>query len=263
MINPQTIYSDRVDWYADGRPSYPDQVLEQLTPLPAASGPRVVADIGSGTGLLAAVSLRAGHRVFGVEPNPAMRAAAEAALADYDDFVSVAGTAEQTGLPAASIDLITVGQALHWFDLAATRGEFRRIARLPVDVVLVWNEAAADRSAPQAAAEAALTELLPQLRQERGLAQGISALAAEFFDAQPWTQRLVPTQQRVDQRGFLGRYLSNSYSPAPGSEPSERLIAELTEIFARFQQYGQVELCYDTWIVQGQLAASAATGAPR
>ncbi len=50
------------------------------------------------------------------------------------------GTAEHTGLPDTSIDIITAGQAFHWFDQQRTRGEFARILRPDGWVVLLWND---------------------------------------------------------------------------------------------------------------------------
>src|SRR5262249_29622689 len=99
-----------------------------------------VADIGSGTGLLSAMLLAAGYEVFGVEPNAEMRHAGEEILRDEARFHSVAGRAEETGLPAASIDMVTAGQAFHWFDRPRARAEFNRILKPPGWVMLAWNE---------------------------------------------------------------------------------------------------------------------------
>ncbi len=101
----------------------------------------VVADIGSGTGLLAKLFLDFGCRVIGVEPNADMRAAGDRFLSSaYDKFSSVDGRAERTGLEDASVDMIAAGQAFHWFDAIAARREFLRIIRPPGWVVLIWNE---------------------------------------------------------------------------------------------------------------------------
>jgi ubiquinone/menaquinone biosynthesis C-methylase UbiE len=77
----------------------------------------LVADIGSGTGNLARLFLDAGHQVIGVEPNLEMRKAGERMLADHPAFHSLDGTAECIPLETKSVDLVTVGQALHWFDV--------------------------------------------------------------------------------------------------------------------------------------------------
>ena len=102
-----------------------------------APGGAVVADVGSGTGLLARVFLGRGHRVYGVEPNAAMRAAAGEDLRGFPAFVSVAGTAEQTTLPDAGVDLVVAGQAFHWFDPAPAR--HLKEASTLVAAYLAWH----------------------------------------------------------------------------------------------------------------------------
>ncbi len=88
----------------------------------------VVADLGSGTGILSGLLLKNGNVVFGVEPNAAMREAGETLLAGYARFRSVEGN-RRAGPPwrPGSIDIITAGQAFHWFDRVAARREFARI----------------------------------------------------------------------------------------------------------------------------------------
>ena len=61
-------------------------------------------------------------------------------LADFHSFSSVNGTAEATFLDDNRIDLITAGQAFHWFKPEETRAEFRRILKRGGWVVLVWND---------------------------------------------------------------------------------------------------------------------------
>lgn len=87
----------------------------------------MIADIGSGTGLLSELFLKQGNIVYGVEPNLEMRQAGELLLKDYPNFHSMNGSAELTTLPNQSIDLIVAGQAFHWFDVGQCRQEFQRI----------------------------------------------------------------------------------------------------------------------------------------
>jgi SAM-dependent methyltransferase len=95
-------FSDRVADYVRYRPDYPEAILSALQVSPD----WVVADIGSGTGISTELFLRAGCRVHAVEPNEEMRTKAEELLAFYPGFVSVDGTAEESGLAAGSFDLI-------------------------------------------------------------------------------------------------------------------------------------------------------------
>src|SRR5262245_25422865 len=109
-----TRFTNRVADYVRYRPGYPDGVVETLRADAALSAASIVADVGAGTGISTGLFLRCGCTVFAVEPNAAMRAAAETRWSSDSGFHSVAGTAEATTLSTASIDLVAAGQAFHW-----------------------------------------------------------------------------------------------------------------------------------------------------
>ncbi|HEY1014731.1 MAG TPA: class I SAM-dependent methyltransferase [Herpetosiphonaceae bacterium] len=253
MLDPTKRFSSRVDNYVKYRPGYPPELpglLAQHCGLAAAS---VVADIGSGTGLLTEPLLRHGWRVYGVEPNPEMRAAGAALLAGHPGFASVDGTAEATTLPAASIDLIAAGQAFHWFDQEAARAEWRRILRPGGWVALVWN-VRADSSPFQRDYERLLREQAPEYGQVNHRNVDAEALAG-FFRPGPVKRLDLANQQRFDLPGLKGRVLSSSYAPEPGHPRHEPLMAGLERLFERYQEDGAVAFDYETEIYLGQLGA--------
>lgn len=92
-------FSNRVENYVKYRPGYPPQIITLLKEKCGLTPQSIVADIGSGTGILSELLLKNGNTVLGVEPGREMRRAAERLLKDYKSFKSVEGTAEQTGLP--------------------------------------------------------------------------------------------------------------------------------------------------------------------
>src|ERR1700736_1078698 len=104
-------FSNRVADYVRYRPGYPAEVLILLRSDCGLRSGHVVADIGSGTGFLSELFLKNGNRVYGIEPNEAMRQAGEEYLAAYDGFTSINGSAEATTLDDARIDFLTAGQA--------------------------------------------------------------------------------------------------------------------------------------------------------
>src|SRR5437660_10266541 len=122
-------FSNRVADYVRYRPGYPQAVFDLLRAECGLRPGHVIADIGSGTGLLSELFLKNGNRVYGVEPNTEMRRAGEEYLASYDGFSSIAGSAESTTLSDSSVDFVTAGQAFHWFEPAAARPEFIRILK--------------------------------------------------------------------------------------------------------------------------------------
>jgi len=104
------------------------------------AGTSVVADIGSGTGILTELFLRNGNPILVVEPNRDMREAAEGLLGRYSNFTSISGTAEASALKDQSVNFIAAGQAFHWFDHEQSRREFLRILKPGGWVALIWND---------------------------------------------------------------------------------------------------------------------------
>ncbi len=101
-MDPTLRFSSRVEHYRRYRPGYPPEAIDLLRDR-CGLGPQTrVADLGSGTGILTALLLDRGAQVFAVEPNAAMRSAAEALLGARGGFVSVVGTAEATTLTRVS-----------------------------------------------------------------------------------------------------------------------------------------------------------------
>src|SRR3984893_1752381 len=96
-------FSNRVGDYLRYRPGYPTEALAPLRSECDLRPGHVIADVGSGTGFLSELFLKNGNRVYGIEPNEAMRQAGEEYLASYDGFASINGSAEATTLAGARI----------------------------------------------------------------------------------------------------------------------------------------------------------------
>ena len=77
-LNPLDRFSDRVDNYVKYRPSYTDAAIDII--LTGLEQTPVVADIGAGTGISAQLLANRGARVMAIEPNMAMRIAAQSLL---------------------------------------------------------------------------------------------------------------------------------------------------------------------------------------
>ena len=101
-------FSTRVEAYVKYRPGYPAAMLDFLADELAMVPEAQVADIGAGTGILTTLLAPRVARVWAVEPNDEMRGAARRLLADMGNIGWSHGSAEATGLPTGSVDLITV-----------------------------------------------------------------------------------------------------------------------------------------------------------
>jgi len=118
--------------YADFRPGYPPELFAWLAA--QCAGQELAWDCGAGSGQ-ASVALAAHFaRVHATDAS-----ADQVAHAEPHPCVEYrVAPAEQSGLPDRSADLVTVAQALHWFDLPAFYAEVRRALK-PGGVIAAWT----------------------------------------------------------------------------------------------------------------------------
>lgn len=246
--DPRTRFTARAESYAAYRPSYPaaaiDAVIEGLGD-PAALR---IADVGAGTGISARLLGERGAWVYAIEPNAAMRSAAQLhARVRY-----LEGTAEQSGLDDACVDLVTAFQAYHWFDPQRVHREFRRILVPRGRVALVWNV-----RDPGDAFTRAYGELIAAAAVDKDVERRHGS--AEAFTSSPFFGSVrtcrVPHEQHLDLRGLIGRMESTSYVPHEGAA-YQRLLADFERLHARFADtQGIVALRYRTEIILGDSIA--------
>jgi SAM-dependent methyltransferase len=252
FANAKQRFSNRVADYVRYRPSYPAGVLTFLSENCGLLRHHVVADIGSGTGLLSKLFVRNGNHVYGVEPNAEMQEAGDEFLRVYPNFAGITGSAEATTLADRSIDFVTTGQAFHWFDPIASRKEFSRILKPGGWVVVVCNER--------------LTDSTPFLRDYEALLRRFGTDYAHvsdsyplpedmqsFFGARGFLSHELPNAQEFDLDGLSGRLRSSSYAPAANHPDFPQMMNELKHIFAAYQHNGIVRFDYRTRIYAGNL----------
>jgi SAM-dependent methyltransferase len=133
--------------YDTARPRPPAAVVQVICQWSGAAAPDVV-DLGAGTGLSSVIWAGHAATVTAVEPSADMRAVARHRVAQARErpgpggpagdgaragdtawYTVVDGTAERTGLPAESADIVTASQAMHWFDAQRALPEIARILR--------------------------------------------------------------------------------------------------------------------------------------
>ena len=252
MTDSVARFSNRVDNYAKYRPGYPLGVTDILKTECGLTATSIVADVGSGTGILSELFLRNGNQVFGIEPNAAMREAAERLLKEFPNFVSIDGTAEATTLAASSVDLISAAQAFHWFDRGKARAEFARILRPGGSVALIWNERRLDASAFLRDYEQLLLRFGTDYEKVRH--ENVAGEIGQFFAPAKFQMKSLDNVQHFDLESLKGRTRSASYTPSPGDPNFAPLFANLEELFKTHERGGIVDFEYDTRIYYGRLS---------
>jgi ubiquinone/menaquinone biosynthesis C-methylase UbiE len=250
--DPKQRFSDRVDDYVRYRPGYPRGVVDLLVERCGLGQGRAVADVGSGTGIFSRLLLDAGARVYAVEPNAPMRAAAEKALGDSARFHSVPGSAEATTLPAASVELATAAQAFHWFDATKARAELARILKPGGFVALVWNQR---KDSPfNDDYERMLADFAPEYANVNEKDRAAEPKIRAFYaPAAPEVARF-DHEQLFDEQGLRGRLTSSSYAPQSRDPAFPPMMKRLGEIFAKHARKGKVAFPYEAVVWYGRLA---------
>jgi SAM-dependent methyltransferase len=208
-------------------------------------------DVGCGTGISSRLFAQRGIPVLGIEPNEEMRRrACETPSPDPHGAPRFQeGKAEATGLGDGCADLVLAAQAFHWFAADLALAEFHRVLKPEGWIVLMWNER--DESDPFTAAYGAIIRSAPsaaRLEKQRGQA-GEPLLTCPLVR----NARRVAFQhvQHLDEQGIIGRALSASYAPREPREV-EAFVAALRDVFARFQEGGNVDMQYETSVYLGK-----------
>jgi SAM-dependent methyltransferase len=248
-------FSNRVADYARYRPSYPIALLALLSKECGLRREHIIADIGSGTGLLSRLFLDHGNRVYGVEPNAEMRAGGEEFLRGYANCTSINGSAEATTLANVSVDFVTVGQAFHWFDAAATQREFRRILRPNGWAVVVWQDRRMEETPFAQEYEAILVRFGIDYKSVKDTYPETEKMR-NFFDAGTFQARDLPNHQDFDWEGLGGRLRSSSYAPTEGHANYAPMMGELRKVFDKYQQNGSVRMEYFARVYFGKLGGN-------
>jgi ubiquinone/menaquinone biosynthesis C-methylase UbiE len=251
-------FSGRVQAYLTYRPRFPREIVPFLREHDALPIGAVVADIGAGTGMLAEVFLEARHRVIAVEPNVEMLEACRALAARHAALEVVEGAAELTTLPDASVDLITVGRAMHWFDWPRAHREFTRILR-PAGWVLNASNGHSDKGAP---VSNLLSEILRKYRTDSAEAdttRNFEERLQGFLDTSSWHRAMLHHSMTVDFAALLGYAESLSAIPRPGERGYDGMVAELRAVFEEHQRDGTLVTPLTCNLHLGRLRAERVT----
>jgi len=240
MMTNEKKFNGKSEVYSKYRPDYPDQLVKDLVAKNKLNKKSMIADIGSGTGIMTAKLLNLGIKVFAVEPNKEMRNTAIENLKDYKGFFSVSGSAENTTIDENSIDLIVVAQAFHWFNVEEFRKECQRILKPSGIVALVSNERLIEDEITKDIA-AAYRKYCPDFK---GFSNGLMD-ASEIYDTffeEGYTLNTYDNPIIYTKSSFIDRHLSSSFSLKPDDEFYPMLVESLRNIFERHEKNGYLTL---------------------
>jgi SAM-dependent methyltransferase len=229
---PDRYYKNKAVRYAryrwDYTPSAIDAILDRAVPSPST----ILVDLGSGTGIVARHFLGKVGQVIALDIDTAMLGC----QSPERGLLRVVAAGETAPLPAASADLITIGQAIHWFRPEAARREILRILKPGGWLAILRNLPV---RAPAQAADALSSAIEALTAPEYGClpqhpAPGVG-VPYDFYFGSGSSERLVfPFTYRQDWETFFGSLTSASYMP----DEDHPLYPKLeTAAKAVFEQY--------------------------
>jgi SAM-dependent methyltransferase len=245
-------FTGRVESYRRFRPTYPPAIVDLLRREIALNSDSAIADIAAGTGILTEILLAAGLSVTAVEPNEEMRASCTALEPRYPKLKIVAGTAEATTLLSHSTDLITVAQAMHWFDLDKTRTEFARILKPGGYCAILYNHRRRSGDPFHDGYEQLLINYGVDYREVQRQHISEEKIAA-FFAPSEMRRGTFPNPQALTREALEGRILSSSYMPQPGHPRFKAMRAAIQRLFSENERNGKVTLQQDCVLCYGRL----------
>ncbi|MDQ2743915.1 MAG: methyltransferase domain-containing protein [Chloroflexota bacterium] len=226
MIHHAAQAFDQVaDAYERGRPSYPADAVAHLIQTFSISSSSTVLDLAAGTGKFTRLLVSSGARIIAVEPLEGMRAK----LAAHNLAVEIlSGSAEAIPVADASVDVVTIAQAFHWFANERALSEIHRVLRPGGGLALIWNRR--DTTQPVQHALGALMEPyrgdVPTHHDADWRA--IFNHTRLFTPLEEWS---TPHTQKVDVPGLIDRVLSVSFMavlPPASRTGVEHQIRDLT-----------------------------------
>ena len=246
-------FTDKAKKYEKYRPSYPKESLDiiqeecHLT----LNNNVVIADIGSGTGKFTELLLKKGCIVYAIEPNDNMREIADYKFISNLNYKSINNTAENLELDDNSVDLITVAQALHYFDLDKIKRQFKRILKLNRKVVLLWNFRDRESDFMKEYEKIVYTfhskDLQPTFAQDKMNDDIYKKLFSEFKVFS------IPYCQELNFEDLWGRVLSSNHAPKEDDPNYAKLYENIKELFDKYQQNNKIVFSYRTQIVIGDI----------
>ena len=236
-MNNNRISKSRINSYVNYLPSYSPKYIDYLVEQGRITEDLSVADIGAGAGILSRLIATHVKRVLAVEPDENMRQAAKVYCQDTENITFICGTAETTGLDSDSVDLITTGQAFHYFHIDETLKEFKRILKSEGKVAIAWHRRATDYPFGQEF-EALLRQYCPDYKGTTGAKWP----AGQFYKKGVFEYRTFTNNRSIDLETLMGYALSMPFSPVKSAPCFSGFVENLTAIYDKHADHGKLEL---------------------
>ncbi|AKQ46584.1 SAM-dependent methyltransferase [Rufibacter radiotolerans] len=221
-------FSRQAALYKQFRPTYPAALYQYLLTLVPARG--TAWDCGTGNGQVAVELAR--HFTHVIASDISQKQLQQAALKENIEYRLM--PAEQTDFPVQTFDLITVGQAAHWFDFDRFYAEVNRVAK-PNAILALWGYGLLSISpAINDVIHRFYTQTIgPYWDPERDYVDAAYAtLPFPFKELAPFTGSITQTWTLPDLEGYLNTWSSvQAYIQKRGENPVTACITEIKTVW--------------------------------
>lgn len=240
-------FGAHADSYERARPEWPAEAARWLAP----GSPRLVVELGAGTGKLTRALAGLGARVLAFEPDERMLAVLRGL--GLDGVEALHGSAESIPLGDGAADAVVAGSAFHWFDLEPTLAQAHRVLRPGGTLGIAWN--VRDVSDP------AMARLAGAIEEARGALVGWQArpwpelltASSLFRDVEPGRFRHVLDLPRDALDDLLSSYATIAALPEEERDELRSRVARIVEEEPSLRGGGRLTLPY---VVDGYRAVA-------
>jgi len=220
LLHSKKVFNGRSANYLAGRPDYPSAFFDYLYDEIGITANDVIADIGSGIGMMSKHFLKRGNMVYCIEPNGEMKSLADQLLAGYKGYMPLLATAENTSLKTDSVDYIVCGNSYGSFDKAHASIEFNRILKKDGKVIITHYYPDAEHSD---------TSLWDEFKSVAML-EADKLLGKEFIEGTAIAKTFYHIYFQ-DFYHFLSGCLSSAIAPKPDDERYEYFVNQIKKFF--------------------------------
>ncbi|MDE3009010.1 MAG: methyltransferase domain-containing protein [Acidobacteriota bacterium] len=210
------------------RPDYPGEAMAFFASTFNLDGTVRALDLGAGSGIFTRQIRNLVGEVVAVDPSASMREAFRAAAPDLE---ILEGSDVAIPLPDASVHVVFVAQAFHWFDQPAALREIRRVLTDGGGLGLIWNER--DESVPW------VRELGRAMRWDRFQPYVSGRDHSSVLKAGPFERverAIFRHAQTFSKEALLGRVRSTSYVSLMEEDERDAILRDVAEVVAPFDE---------------------------
>jgi ubiquinone/menaquinone biosynthesis C-methylase UbiE len=249
VMDTTKVFSTKAEKYAKFRWDYAADGIETVVNLTQISVHSIVADIGAGTGILTKHFIGKAQEIYAIEPNFELRQILTRELGAFPSVSVIDSCAEATKLPDNCVDVITVAQAIHWFDPEPTRQEMMRILKVHGWLVLIRNYGADNE------ANKAIQSLMTE---EYGANFSVVTEQPKvkpssfYFGNGDFQTFSFPFAFRQGWEEFIGTLTTVSFMPDEDHPIFPKLETEAKRIFSQYSSNGYWKVEGETELIIGR-----------